>query len=124
MSGRWFVLEDDGSLDYVFDEPCKYGHEECSDTFAGACTAPTGLPRAEQNVLSIIERYDDGICTPHIVRAMLNSGLSEGALSVTKRIANLRKAGYPVHGGIRDSAFCQNERHGHRARVGLYLLDV
>ena len=114
----------DDAGDLGFEEPCKYGHEECSDTFAGACTAPTGLARAEQNVLSVIEKYDDGICTPHIVRAMLNSGLSEGALSVTKRIANLRKAGYPILGGLRDGGFCQISRHGHRARVGIYWLDI
>ena len=119
-----YVEPDDGRYDTDFDQVCLYGHEECSDVWGGSCTQPTGLAKAEQNVLSIIERYPDGVCTPHIVKVMLNSGLSEGALSVTKRIANLRKAGFPVHGGIRDSAFCQQESHRHHARVGLYLLDI
>jgi len=119
-----YVEPFDEADDTAFGEPCKYGHEECSDTWYGECTIPQGtLNRSAANVLSVISRFPDGICTPHIVKHMLDEGISEGALSVTKRITELRRAGFRVVGGTMHQTYCTISSHRHSARVGFYLLD-
>lgn len=113
----------DDAYELEFVEPCLYGHEECSDVAGGSCTAPMGLCKSQLNVLNTIAHHADGICTPHIVRFMLNHGMPEGALSVTKRITELRRLGFPIVGGTMHHEWCVIPSHHHGARVGFYLMD-
>jgi hypothetical protein len=39
--------DDNGHHDLAFDLPCRFGHDECSDSWNGPCTLPTDELRAE-----------------------------------------------------------------------------